>query len=456
MCYYYNNERSLTWIKRTNKQEVTLFHHHGKKARPTLSRPLQDLTPVAIPKALLAESKRLKLLQNITESCALDSPRFDSLCMKLLHNFTNQCQSLPETANSYYALPGGLLDHALNRTEAALHLLCQQMVPGHDAELSEEQKLWLYALFSAAILQGIGKLQLDYRIELFDVNGLFSRLWNPLLEGLASNARYYHYEFTQGSEDDLRCRLNLLLAYQLMPESGFSWIAGNPQVLAVWLALLNEDPNAAGMLGLILERADAIAIQRDLNAFLIRHTASGGGRANRISTFIDAPESSIGKEHVLGAEFIKWLTQQLEKGRFSINKLPIMMLPAGLHMTIETYKFFMREHPDTRLKTWQAVHNGLISLGLHHREANNHTANPNDKTSQNGIILNKFAVVLPDKMQLHDPATGKETTVTAIEMMRIQKSLNNREPLHHLTQSGEWQAVEANTPELQSGYSRRE
>ena len=201
-------------------------------------------------------------MQKIAESSALDSARFDNLCLKLLHNFANQCQSLPETANSYYALPGGLLDHALNRTEAALHLLRQQMVQEHDAELSEEQKLWLYALFSAAILQGIGKLQLDYRIELFDINGLLTRPCNPLLEGLASSSKYY-YEFIQGSEDDLRRRLNLLLAYQLMPESGFAWIAGNPQVLAAWLALLNEDPNAAGMLGRILERADAIAIQRD-------------------------------------------------------------------------------------------------------------------------------------------------------------------------------------------------
>ena len=263
-----------------------MFHRHGKKARPTQSRPLHELTAVATPKTLLAESKRHALMQKIAESSALDSARFDNLCLKLLHNFANQCQSLPETANSYYALPGGLLDHALNRTEAALHLLRQQMVQEHDAELSEEQKLWLYALFSAAILQGIGKLQLDYRIELFDINGLLTRPCNPLLEGLASSSKYY-YEFIQGSEDDLRRRLNLLLAYQLMPESGFAWIAGNPQVLAAWLALLNEDPNAAGMLGLILERADAIAIQRDLSEFAIKHIHAGGGRGGKISTFID-------------------------------------------------------------------------------------------------------------------------------------------------------------------------
>ena len=43
-----------------------------------------------------------------------------------------------------------------------------------------------------------------------------------------------------------------------MPVSGFAWIASNPQVLAVWLALLNEDQRSAGTLGAILIRADAI------------------------------------------------------------------------------------------------------------------------------------------------------------------------------------------------------
>lgn len=414
--------------------------------RPTQSRPLQDLTAVVTPKALLTENRRPGLLQKITESCALDTSRFDSLCLKLLHNFTDHCQSLPETANSYYALPGGVLDHVLNRTEAALHLLRQQMVQGQDGELSEEQNLWLYALFSAAILQGIGKLYLDYRIELFDVNGQFSRRWNPLLESLASNARYYHYEFTDGGDEDFRRRLNLLLAHQLMPNSGFAWIAGNPQVLKAWLALLNEDPNAAGMLGLILERADAIAIQRDLNAFLIRHGAVSGGRGNRIGTFIDAPESIIGREQAVGAEFLKWLTQELQKGRFSINKLPIMMFPAGLHMSKETYEFFMRDHPEMKLKNWQAVHKGLMSLELHHREDND----------QNGIVLDKYTVALPEEMLLYDLDTNNERTVTALEMMHIQKSPDNPEPLHHLTQSGQWQVVEANTAALQSGYSRRE
>ena len=432
-----------------------MFHYQGKKSRPMHAKPLHDLTAIASPKALLAENKRSILLEKIATSCGLDTSRFDNLGLTLIHEFANQCQQLPETSLNFYALPGGVLDHALHRTEAAVHLLRQQIVPARSERLSEEQQLWMYALFSASMMQGIGKLQLDYRIELFDVNGLFSRLWNPLLEQLGTHAKYYYHEFTHTKDDDLRRRLNLLLAYQLMPHSGFTWIAEHPLVLAAWLALLNEDPYAAGMLGLILERAEAIALQRGINELLIRHASTHTGRPHRINTFIDtAPESSVNKEHILGAEFIKWLTHELEKGRFSINKLPIVMIPAGLVITIETYHFFMKDHPG--VKHWQAVHKAVMALGLHHDNDMHYAQESDNNLSKEGLVLKKFSVILPDEVPLYDPSTGKEKTVSALELMHSQQSPTPSEPMPQLTQSGAWLAVEGEATKLQSGYVKRE
>ena len=420
-----------------------MFHYQGKKTRSTHTRSLQDLTAIVSAKTLLADPKRVDLIEKIMDSSALESARFDSLCLKLLHHFADQCQRLPATANRHYSLPGGLLDHALHRTEAALHLLRQQMVIT-DSVLSQEQTLWLYALFSAAILQGIGTLQLDYCVEMFDINGQFSTQWNPLLETLASQAKYYHFEFTKGGEEDVRSRLNLVLACQLMPKSGFAWIASNPEVLAVWLALLNDDTNAAGMLGLLLERADAIAIHRDLNRFLVGHTAGGGGRAARIGTFIDStPESSVEKEQALGAEFLKWLHQELKNGRFCINKVPLLLLPAGLLMSPETYQLFMRAH--LGVKNWQAVHKGLMALGLQQ-----------SSQDKNAVLLKKVAIALPEHVSLFDKATGKEKTVSALEVMRLQQSPDRPEPLQQLTSSGRWEVENLNRPGMQSSFIRGE
>lgn len=394
-----------------------MFHHHEKKTKTTHIQSTHHLISIATPVVLLAEARRPALLQNIMNACAMDSARFNNLCMKLLHDFVHHCQRLPETANHYYALPGGLLDHALNRTEAALHLFRQTLVQGSEEALSEEQQLWLYALFSAAILQDIGKLQLDYQIEQLDIHGQLLKQWNPLLTPLSSVGKYYHYEFLPGSEDDLRHRLTVLLAYQLMPESGFAWIASEPNVLATWLALLHGDANAAGVLGAILERADGIAIQRDVHEFLLKHARASGARQGRISTFIDAgSEAAAEKEHLLGAEFIKWLAQEINKGRLVINKAPLMLIQAGLVMSPETYQLFMRDHPE--IKHWQAVQKGLLSWGLHRHHADNPAA-------LNQIVLAKYAVVLPEKMQLHQ-----------------------------LSLSGEWQKHD--TVEPQSGYSHHD
>ena len=70
--------------------------------------------------------------------------------------------------------------------------------------------------------------------------------WNPLLESLNNVGSYYTYEFQKDGDIEFRRRLNLLIAKAIMPPSGFNWIASNPEVLAIWLALLNEDQASAG------------------------------------------------------------------------------------------------------------------------------------------------------------------------------------------------------------------
>jgi integrating conjugative element relaxase (TIGR03760 family) len=250
--------------------EVVLFHRPGKNPILTQAKPLKDLTRMLTVVQFLGEDKRKTLLNKMRDLCGLETSRYESLCTVLVENLVNYCQSLPETSNSYYSQPGGLVDHSLNRTEAALSLFQEFMVQEQPGFYSEEQMLWQYALYSAAILQGIGKLFVDYQINLFDANGQLLKPWNPLLESLINTGSYYAFDFQKESDIEFRRRLNLLLAKSLMPVSGFTWIASNPQILEVWLALLNEDQRSAGTLGAILIRAEAQAIQRYLAEFINR------------------------------------------------------------------------------------------------------------------------------------------------------------------------------------------
>lgn len=393
-----------------------MFHRYGK-GKGGQTRPLKDLTRMVAAEVLLEEEKRTLLLTQIHQACALEPARYDNLCVTLMHNFANHCQSLPETSNSYYSQQGGMLDHALNRTEAALNLFRQFVIQDAQAQLSEEQKLWQYALFSAAILQGIGKLQIDLRLEIFDNAGLYLKQWNPLLESLVAVGSHYFYEFQKESDIEFRRRVNLLLARMLMPASGFAWIAGNPQVLAVWLALLNEDYYAAGTLGALLIRANAIAIQRYFNQMQLR-AYGRSGRYGRVSTFAGGAGESISDiEQHIGIEFIQWLTKELEAGRLMINKAPLFMVPGGMLMSSDMFKLFVREHPE--FKNWQAIQNGLLSLQLHKTALD---GNPISRFEQNnqkmhsGVVLADYAIALPNEVQCNQPS-GKTVTLSALEII---------------------------------------
>lgn len=443
--------------------EMALFHQKRKNSLSKQRKSIEDLTRIVAAGQFLTEKRRQVLLEKIRVFTHLEMSRYDSLCTRLIDNLVHYCQSLPETTSSYYSQPGGLVDHALNRTEAALSLFQEFMVQGPSGAVSEEQMLWQYALYSAAILQGIGKLFTDYRINLFDSNGQLLREWNPLLDSMGSVGQFYSYEFQKESEVELRRRINLLLARALMPASGFSWIASNSEVLAVWLALLNEDERSAGTLGAILIRADAIAIQRYFTEFMLRsgmHNPSG--RYGRAGTFSGGvPETLLEKEQSAGLEFLEWFIKSLDEGRIMINKAPLFMVPGGMLMCQEMFQLFVREHPE--YKNWQAIQNGFLSLGLHSRNADGSVLSRfeqmQNRQMESGIVFSKYAIALPGSVKVQH-LSGKVETMSAMELVnkaQYHTQLTQQQNavvapnLQKLNAAGQWQVVENTGNALRPG-----
>ncbi|RAP37514.1 helicase [Legionella quinlivanii] len=428
--------------------EVVLFHRYGR-GRMSQARPLKDLTKIVTVEQILAEDKRNQLVQHISENCGLEPARFDSIGLTIIHNLVNHTQLLPETSNSYYSQPGGLIDHALNRTEAALNLFKQYMILEENSSYSEEQKLWQYALLSAALLQGIGKLQIDLTVELFDNSGQYLKQWNPLLENLILVGSHYSYTFQKESNIEFRKRLNLLMARLLMPASGFAWIASKQEVLEVWLALLNEDAYSAGTLGAILIRANAIALQRYFNQQAARHYGNRG-RYGRVSTFGGgAPDSVSDIEQQIGIEFLQWLQKSLDSGLIMINKPPLLMVPGGLLMCPDIFKWFVREHPE--YKNWQAIQNAFLSLGLHRNGPDGSTFRfEHSKTQQmySGVVAEDYgSVCMPAEATVSHLTTGKESRVSSLELIHNapynniftqQTQQASPPPLAHVDAAGEW------------------
>jgi integrating conjugative element relaxase (TIGR03760 family) len=447
---------------------MVLFQHQRKSSLSSQGKPLKELTRILNVTLFLSDEKRQTLLKKIRELTGLESARYESLCSILIDNLVHYAQNLPETRNSYYSHPGGVVDYALNRTEAALELFQEFIVQAQPDTLSEEQKLWQYALYSAAILKGIGKLFIDYKVTFYDAKGQFLKEWNPLLESMSGTGIYYFFEFEKESDVEFRRRLNLLMAKTLMPASGYAWLASNSDVLAVWLALLNEDEASAGTLGALLIRADALAIQRYMLEFMNKTVAVHGSGRYRAGTFAGGqPETLLEKEQAIGMEFIQWMIKALDKGILMINKAPLYMVPGGLLMCPEIFQLFVREHPE--YKNWQAVQNGFLSLDLHEYGLDGGVMSRfeqiKDHSMQSGIVFSEYQLALPEVVQVAQ-ITGEKVeslSMSATELIHKaqfssafiqQQNVALAEALYKLNAAGHWVALEQQENALSPGVKK--
>lgn len=426
-----------------------LFSRDEKKIRTPTQKSLKDLIPIENVALLFKEKKRMALLENIQASTGLDEKQSLKFILPLLHGLARYAQQLPEST-LYYSHRGGLLDRALNRTEAALQLLRQILILDQHAIPSEEQKLWLYTLFSAAMLQGIGKLYTEYEVNLYDAHAHLLKRWQPLEEDLLSHTHYYHYDFLKGDDLTFRNHLTSLLARQIMPDAGFSWIISNPETFAVWLALLQEDNDAAGPLAAILDRADGIAIQRDLQELLVRNQEFDA-RGKRFGTFSDTtPDAQISRERLMGAEFIVWLTEALESGKVLINKTPMLMeiLPTGIVMSPQLFDMFAQEH--LKFKNKVAVQKAFLAWNLHRlSDSANDSIQATKLAEQHQEVraIHIDTAILPEKVKIYDAKMHKISTVASMDLVHNlqQHHVAPNElkvPLNHLSATGQWVKAE--------------
>ena len=394
---------------RVFERQKTTSHHASK----------HKLSTILPPQHLLTEGKRPEHIENIKRTSFLEPSRFDTLCQSLLHHLLSYTQQLPETTNSYFSSPGGLFDHALDRTVAAVELFKHVVLADPEAHLSEDQQLWWYALFSAGLLRGIGKLPLDYTIELYNDKNQVIKLWEPLIEPLAKTARHYHFDIINSDHEDMfRRRLNIIFAQQLMPKEGFTWLTKNLDVFAVWLELLSEDEASSHMLALILNRADAIAIQEDLieNQMPLHHRELP---SRRIGTFIDTPEDALSEREELAAiKFIEWLHITLEASKLTMNQVPLFNVAGGTQMGTETLKLFIREHPEFK-NMLNAIQRGLEKLGLLKGVS----------TEKSFTIAGSIA--LPNSFQSKASSHAKAAQTTVLELLS-----NNH--IQQLSKTGQW------------------
>ncbi len=393
----------------------------------------KKLLPVLTADALLRDKNRRTIVRQFPKLLSFSDENFKNLATPVINNFAEFVQQLPETRNSFYSQLGGLMDHALERSRNSMILIRNYFLPdGNDnAPLTQPQTLWAYTIFTAGILHDIGKVNVDFIVEMYDQNRGFIKNWGPFTGDMIGQGDLYDYEFDNAHPHEFKKRVTMLMARQLMPEEGFNWIASNKDVLHVWLALLDDDYRGAGVLGKVFMRADALAIQQNL-AKLLEESHNFDVDEKVVSKFADMDDTEKKSEEKTQKtgdpliDFLNWLKSGLAEQQYMLNKSPLFYVPGGMLMTSDIFKYFSNQFGYSEGEVVGALkENGLVEVNEKGEAKKQVTRNyGKDKSSTiDGVILKNPDIVLPSEFKvLSNPVEGQYLTKSSAQSIHLMTS----------------------------------
>lgn len=349
----------------------------GKKATAR-----SKLLTVLAPSVLLSDSKRYEQVQLMKNHLGFADLRFEQMVQPVVDELASACQLLPSSLHRFYALPGGLLDFALYRAQAAMEIFRQSILPPDTTSLSEEQALWAYILVTAGLLRGMGVIGTDYVVECFNEQAFSTGCWSPLWERMSERGPYYIYDFHEHVEVELSRHLTPMFAKMWLPLKGFSWIAEDQELFLIWLKLLEEEQEGLHILEAILERAEAVAWQRLAKDALANLSLDVPQEQSRISAF-SQPQATMMPTDLIGIQFLLWLKENLARGQVVLNQNHLKVTEQGLVIEKEAFKWFLQQN--NQYQNWRLIQQGVMSLNIHDK----------DFQSKDGVLVNQARLFLP-------------------------------------------------------------
>lgn len=318
------------------------LHSALQKAKPVAVSQVKhpEATQIQSAEVLLAPEKRQKHLRAIKSLLNLPPKLYDNLYYKVIERFAEFTQNLPETQYGMFAHEGGFIDHGLERASRALSLCLQYFFPQEKTlqNITAQEALWIYAVFTAALVLDISKIAVKYKVELCNRDGSTTKEWLPYSGAMNKNGKYYRFTFIKENRDNLKRLIAGLLARQILDSDkeeeggaasgtgGFNWIASNPDVLETWLMILQGEKRLPmGSYLAVIPLADAQIIEAYFAGRAITPGMSPGTQPFS-NTLFDSTQP-LGTEGQgfkpttdLGQDFLDWVRKNIENNKLSINE----------------------------------------------------------------------------------------------------------------------------------------
>jgi hypothetical protein len=265
---------------------------------------VMKLYPVLRVDELLANSRRRQLLERIKKHTNLDEENYGLLYQPLLDGFIEFVQALPYHPNG---IPGSLMDYSLERSELALRFYNKQYAENLNP-------LEAYALFTVALLQDVGKVMSQQKVIMTNEKGEFFAEWLVCEGSLLNKTEFYKIRFLDQELVGLAQAVTPILARQLMPALGFTWLWDDQQIFRMWLAMLTGEGKAGWALDDLLQ--------------LINKQLEEEHNKNAIPPL--EIETKEPEETKLAEEFTAWLKDQLKDEKFLNQENSLAhVLPSG-------------------------------------------------------------------------------------------------------------------------------
>ncbi|NNM58874.1 MAG: hypothetical protein HKM04_03580 [Legionellales bacterium] len=215
----------------------------------TIMSKLPPHYPVLNAKGLLKGKKLAEMLEQLQVLAFVPDEIFESLYLKAVNDYAEFVQGLPATQVNNFNYHGGLLELGIKRGLQTLARYRKEhpiRFPTPD-QVPVRQALWSYGLFTAGLMYGIGQIIATYWVMLCELTGIPQERWNPVKGKMSGQGQFYRYSFEMTRRDELAARSSLVLALDILPRAGVSWLATDAEIFSAWLAILLDDEKHSGL-----------------------------------------------------------------------------------------------------------------------------------------------------------------------------------------------------------------
>ena len=220
---------------------------------------------------------------------------FEGLYIRLLHRYAQYVQSLSVPRDN---LGGLLLDRSLRRAFGFARYCAPKVIANNGYGFDPDRLM--YALFTCALLNGVGRAFQDRSIVICEENGEYVKSYFPTT-GFISGA-HYKVRAIKSQDEEYVALMNGVYAHNIMLPSGYAWISEDQKLFGWWVASLTDIQKGFSELEIDLD---------------IEKHAKGVGEDLNFEKDVRKHEPV---ETLEGEAFLAWLKERIAKDSSLINK----------------------------------------------------------------------------------------------------------------------------------------